>query len=515
MIACSSANFCGLRSPQPLASQFAKRTGSVKFEGNEIIKAASDKIAKQGIAFCPEERGIFSSLSAEENLMLPPQLAEGGMSIDQARGEFLTALRTSRQAGAPAIHVRNGLSGTNGVRILQAALMARNGIDPDSPVLQAQPSLTLAGRRDLNIGWAIHCPRQGERRNQLEAAFEAVHERGLRNATMLRLAQELIELETNERAPYGQDEILERAFTTANFSAIFGSVIHLMMWAGYSSTPATYTQFCEVVDVPDFKDNSDAMVGEVGRLKRQSKTAPAQAPTLNMTDPVLAKIAADRYAGMLEITEQTFINDQFGAVGQTPQKLGQSVLALISDLVYAQLLSTANLTDGRARFNTTDGNLIASGGTLDVGGMTAAEVLLRAKKVGDRRIQLGRTQVVTGITLGPKARVLQESQSLGLTNEEANPFRGTFDVVQDTAIDIGVSDPYTDPETAIAGRPNSYFLFTRDGNSMKVAFRQGTNRGPITRTSVQTQGRWGLCWDVFVDVGAAFLRRLGAVEVRT
>ncbi len=146
--------------------------------------------------------------------------------------------------------------------------------------------------------------------------------------------------------------------------------------------------------------------------------------------------------------------------------------------------------------------------------MTAAEVLLRAKKVGDRRIQLGRTVVVTGITLGPRARVLQESQSLGLTNEEANPFRGTFDVVTDTAIDIGVSDPYTDPETAIAGRPNSYFLLTRDGNSIKVAFRQGTNRGPITRASQLQQGEWGMCWDVYVDVGAAFLRRLGAVEVR-
>src|SRR3954469_21222436 len=40
----------------------AKRTGSVKFEGNEIIKTSSDKIAKQGIAFCPEERGIFAGL---------------------------------------------------------------------------------------------------------------------------------------------------------------------------------------------------------------------------------------------------------------------------------------------------------------------------------------------------------------------------------------------------------------------------------------------------------------------
>ena len=60
-----------------------KRTGSVKFEGNEIIKTASDKIAKQGIDFCPEERGIFASLDVRENLMLPPTIRPGGLSVEQ------------------------------------------------------------------------------------------------------------------------------------------------------------------------------------------------------------------------------------------------------------------------------------------------------------------------------------------------------------------------------------------------------------------------------------------------
>jgi len=60
-----------------------KRTGSVTFEGNEIIKAQSDKIAKLGIAFCPEERGIFASLDVRENLMLPPTIRPGGLSLDQ------------------------------------------------------------------------------------------------------------------------------------------------------------------------------------------------------------------------------------------------------------------------------------------------------------------------------------------------------------------------------------------------------------------------------------------------
>ncbi|MBU1307647.1 MAG: ABC transporter ATP-binding protein [Alphaproteobacteria bacterium] len=58
----------------------AKRTGSVQFEGSELIGQQPRAIARRGIAFCPEERGIFSSLSVDENLMLPPEVKPGGLS---------------------------------------------------------------------------------------------------------------------------------------------------------------------------------------------------------------------------------------------------------------------------------------------------------------------------------------------------------------------------------------------------------------------------------------------------
>jgi branched-chain amino acid transport system ATP-binding protein len=59
-----------------------KRTGSVKFEGRELIGRASNEIARAGIALCPEERGIFASLDVEENLMLPPEVKPGGLGRD-------------------------------------------------------------------------------------------------------------------------------------------------------------------------------------------------------------------------------------------------------------------------------------------------------------------------------------------------------------------------------------------------------------------------------------------------
>jgi branched-chain amino acid transport system ATP-binding protein len=60
-----------------------KRTGSIRFSGEEIVRATSDRIARMGIAFCPEERGIFASLDVRENLLLPPVVRSGGLSLEQ------------------------------------------------------------------------------------------------------------------------------------------------------------------------------------------------------------------------------------------------------------------------------------------------------------------------------------------------------------------------------------------------------------------------------------------------
>ena len=60
-----------------------RREGSIKINGVESINLPTHRIAHIGVGYCPEERAIFSSLSAEENLMLPPMLKEGGMSVDE------------------------------------------------------------------------------------------------------------------------------------------------------------------------------------------------------------------------------------------------------------------------------------------------------------------------------------------------------------------------------------------------------------------------------------------------
>jgi len=66
----------------------ARREGSIRLDGTQIIALPSDRIARLGVAFCPEERGIFASLDVRENLLLPPVVRAGGLSLAQVFGLF-------------------------------------------------------------------------------------------------------------------------------------------------------------------------------------------------------------------------------------------------------------------------------------------------------------------------------------------------------------------------------------------------------------------------------------------
>jgi branched-chain amino acid transport system ATP-binding protein len=64
------------------------RTGSIRIGGDETLRLPPHRVARLGVGYCPEERGIFSALSAEENLLLPPRVDSGGMNMDEIYGMF-------------------------------------------------------------------------------------------------------------------------------------------------------------------------------------------------------------------------------------------------------------------------------------------------------------------------------------------------------------------------------------------------------------------------------------------
>ncbi|MBV8457040.1 MAG: ABC transporter ATP-binding protein [Acetobacteraceae bacterium] len=75
-----------------------RRVGSIEFRGRELGQAPPEAIARAGIALCPEERGIFGSLSVTENLMLPPVVAPGGLSVPEIYMMFPNLKERARTA---------------------------------------------------------------------------------------------------------------------------------------------------------------------------------------------------------------------------------------------------------------------------------------------------------------------------------------------------------------------------------------------------------------------------------
>src|SRR4030095_12957439 len=98
------------------------RTGSVRIDGVESIGLPPHRIARMGLGYCPEERGIFASLSCEENLLLPPRVAaDGGMSLDEIYALFPN-LRERR--ASPGMRLSGGEQ-----QMLAVARILRTGAD--------------------------------------------------------------------------------------------------------------------------------------------------------------------------------------------------------------------------------------------------------------------------------------------------------------------------------------------------------------------------------------------------
>jgi branched-chain amino acid transport system ATP-binding protein len=76
-----------------------RRTGAITLNGTETIGLSTHEIARLGIGYCPEERGIFASLTCEENLLLPPEIAGGGMSLDEIYEMFPNLLERRNSPG--------------------------------------------------------------------------------------------------------------------------------------------------------------------------------------------------------------------------------------------------------------------------------------------------------------------------------------------------------------------------------------------------------------------------------
>jgi branched-chain amino acid transport system ATP-binding protein len=154
-----------------------RREGAIAFEGRETIGLSSDRIARLGIALCPEERGIFASLNVLENLLLPPQVRAGGMTLEQIYEIFPNlkerlASQGTKLSGGEQQMLAIGRILRTGARLL----LLDEPTEGLAPVIVQQIGRTLA--RLKNEGYTILLVEQNFRFAQTVADRHYVMENG-------------------------------------------------------------------------------------------------------------------------------------------------------------------------------------------------------------------------------------------------------------------------------------------------------------------------------------------------
>lgn len=443
-----------------------------------------------------------------------------GWTVERASREFLAAIRERR---APSVGADSGRAPGGIVRdrerdatreTLGVALFMRSGGD-DQTRLKA-----VVDR--LNRSRAIA--------GQPAIKFENLAERayGFSDMSLLDVCREAIRMDNNRATlPVGRDEIIRAAVSGGALTNIFTTSVNAMLLMAYEEEPDT-TVWVEEGEVADFKTNTAIKYAGNAALKKLGRGGTAEHASAEDSAETY-KIA--RYAKQFVVDDQDIIDDSMNALSDMPREFGQASRRLRPDLVYALLLANPTMSDGGTVTNSTalttaggHANYAAAGtdtagGALAAGALQAAITAMRQQYRGSgRKVALN---IVPQYLLVPSdlqftAEILLQSAERIISASSGgtfNPLKGKLTPVVDSRLGtVGVTDP--DSGTAYTGTATNYWLASRPGLHMKVAYRRGTGRAPQIRAFTLDKGQWGIGWDVAMDIGAKFVDFRGIYKAK-
>lgn len=467
--------------PSPAAPATPAAGFTLTHEGQltaEALRSAGVASERHRVARIHELAG--SEISAE----LVRSAVDGGWDESRAAAEFLGHIRQRPAAASsgPAIHA-HGTEKDCTLRALATGFMLRTGTMVVNP--RANEAVRAQQERDAE---------QGSR---------------YRDMTMLEMCREALRLD-GRSAPHTRDELVRDAVSSASLTAIFTTNVSARLLERYLEITDTTVDWCRESDVANFKSNERFYLGKAATPERLERGGEAKHATI--ADNVESyKIA--RYAKQFVVDEQDIIDDNFNALQEMPDEMGAACGRLRPNLVYAILLSNPNLADGNALFSSAHNNYVTGTSTALSATSLAAGVVAMAKQTQD------------GVTLNIAPQFLIVPQDTRFTAQTllrsaevrdttASTKYTTYNALQDLTLVpradnrigvAGVTDPVTG--TAYAGLATNWFLSAAatQAKTIEVGYLAGTGRRPQIRPFTLTQGRWGIGWDVKLDIGAKAL----------
>ena len=313
--------------------------------------------------------------------------------------------------------------------------------------------------------------------------------------SFVRMAEQCLRSIGENPATLDNMAVIGRALSssTSDFPVILENVMHRELTAAYDETEDTWSQFCRVGSVSDFRTHTRYRTGFLSRLQQVNENGEYQ--TVNIPDGEKSTIHAIKKGMLINLTREMLVNDDLDAFMRFPAEMGRAAKRTIELDVYDLLALNSNagptMSDSVAFFHTSShGNLASSGTAITVASVDAARVAMRRQKdpSGKGYININPAILLCAVENGGTARVVNDAQyDVDSTKFQVpNKVRGLFSKVIDTPQLTGnawyvFADPSRHAAFEVAflnGNQSPYLeqkeMFKSDGIVWKVRHEYGT-----------------------------------------
>lgn len=379
-----------------------------------------------------------------------------------------------------------------GAQEARDAMLEKWSAKVDAETSRSDASVTV-DERDKFIDAGVNALRGRAGVDKMDAGNQF---RGMRLTEIAKLC-----LERGGFSAKGLDEreMVKRAFTqsTSDFPILLETAMHKTLLNAYTSAPDTWTRFCSVGSVTDFRAHNRYRIGSFGNLDVVNELA--EFKNKSIPDGERSSITATTKGNIINVSRQVIINDDLGAFINLSQMLGRAARRTIEADVYALLASNPILYDGIAMFHASHGNLAGTGTVVSVVALEAARQTMAVQQdIGGQDYLDVRPAIwLGGMAAGGLARVANEAQYDPDTINKLqtpNRVRGLFRDVIDTP--------------RISGTEWYMFADPSDAPTIEVAFLNG-EQAPFLDNQLGFDVD-GMQWKVRLDYGVAGIDYRGA-----